>query len=402
MRFLIVLAALALSACGGSGILAPETATPVAAPLQSAPSGWLQLTPQAVELEGRLITPTCSRAPGADPAFRFWVRRGTVESVVVFFDGGGACWDNVTCSLPRLRADARDDNGFYKGELLASDDPNNLGGIFDLDDPRNPVRDWSFVFVPYCTGDVHSGANTAHYINPDTGEPYTIEHRGADNFRVILEWMRQNFDAPEEILVTGSSAGAYGAATHYGRIRDAFPSGRAIMFGDAGQGVTTQDFLELRNGNWKYDLPPAVFGANAQLNADDDIVALLAAHYPQDRFGQYTTAHDITQSGFYALMGAANACRAWTSKMTRDLEERQHASNFRSYLANGQSHTILRTPLFYTERSGGALFAEWFCNNTGRYAARKPRLPELPNATGPLPFLRGVCAPTARKTSLPL
>ena len=37
----------------------------------------------------------------------------------------------------------------------------------------------------------------------------------------------------------------------------------------------------------------------------------------------------------------------------------ERVTNFRSYLADGQSHTILRTPLFYTEQSGGAPFVEW-------------------------------------------
>ena len=160
------------------------------------------------------------------------------------------------------------------------------------------------MFVPYCTGDVHSGSNTAHYTNPDTGEPYTIEHRGADNFRVVLEWMRANFDAPDEILVTGSSAGAYGAATHFARIRDVFPGGRARDAGRRRPRRHDAGFLERRNGNWRYDLPESVFGRDAQLTGDDDIVARLAAHYPHDRFAQYTTAHDVTQSGFYALMGA--------------------------------------------------------------------------------------------------
>ncbi len=97
--------------------------------------------------------------------------------------------------------------------------------------------------MPYCTGDVHSGSNTAHYTDPDTGERYTIEHRGADNFRVVLNWLKDNFAQPGQILVAGSSAGAYGASTHYPRIRAAFPRGRALMFGDAGQGVMTQSFL---------------------------------------------------------------------------------------------------------------------------------------------------------------
>ncbi len=353
MRALIVLAALALSSCGAAG------ATHVADPLPRAASDWVELTLQPIEIDGRTITPTCSHAPGADPAFRFWARRGVSERLVVYFDGGGACWDDTTCAVPRLASASDPNDGFYKAELIASDDPRRMAGVFDLRNPRNPLRDWSFVFVPYCTGDVHSGSNTATYTDPDTGEPYTIEHRGSDNFRVILEWMRANFDAPETILVTGSSAGAFGAATQYARIREVFPAGRAVMLGDAGQGVTTPGFLERRNDNWRYDLPASVFGPNASLTRDDDVVAALAAHFPNDRFAQYTTAHDRTQVAFFALMGRENACRAWTEGMSRDLARRQDAVNFRSYLAAGESHTILRSPLFYTERSGGAPFAEW-------------------------------------------
>lgn len=347
-----LLASIALAACGASG--APE----IARQSQTAPTSWQEISPGPADIEGQTITATCSGAPGADPAYSFWVKRGRSDALVVYFDGGGACWNDQTCSQPRLASNP--ENGFFKAELIASDNPTRLSGIFDLENPRNPVRDWSFVFVPYCTGDVHSGSNTATYTNPATGEDFTIQHRGADNFRVVLEWVRANFDAPAEILVTGSSAGAYGAATHFGRVRDIFPAGRATMLGDAGQGVTTPGFLDQRNGNWRYDLPTSVFGRDAMLTDDDDIIELLAAHYPRDGFAQYTTAHDTTQSGFFALMGVRNACRRWTETMARDLTRRQRAGNFRSYLAAGSTHTILRSPLFYTETSGGAPFSEWF------------------------------------------
>lgn len=353
MRIVPWLAALALMACSAPG------SARVADALPTAPTEWVLLTPEPAVINGRRITPTCSDAPGADPAYQFWARRGAVNRLVIYFDGGGACWDDITCSVPRLAASRGEGDGFYKAELMRGDDPARLSGIFDLDNPRNPVRDWSFVFVPYCTGDVHSGSNSATYTDPDTGEPYTIQHRGADNFRLVLAWLRENFPAPEQILVAGSSAGAYGAATHFARIREAFPNGRAAMLGDAGQGVTTPDFLELRNGNWRYELPLSVFGPRAHLTSDDDVVARLAEHFPNDRFAQYTTAHDRTQSAFYALMGAQNACGGWTERMAQDLMRRQAAPNFRSYLAAGASHTILRSPLFYTEQSGGAPFAEW-------------------------------------------
>jgi hypothetical protein len=346
------LAALALSACTAA------RASTADAPPEMA-SQWIAITPEPTRIDGRMFTATCSQARGTDPAYRFWFHQGTADGLVVFFDGGGACWDDITCAIPRLANDARDDDGFYKAELVITDDPNRFSGIFDLNDARNPVRDWSFVYVPYCTGDVHSGSNTAHYKDPDTGEPYTIEHRGADNFRVILRWMRDHVAHPQQILVAGSSAGAYGASTHYARIREAYPRGRAMMLGDAGQGVMTQEFLDQRSRSWHFDLPRGVLARNAAITEDTDLVGRLAARYPGDRFGQYTTAQDITQSSFYALMGAENACTAWTQRMTTDLLRRQSAPNFRSYLAAGETHSILRTPRFYTEQSGGAPLAGW-------------------------------------------
>jgi hypothetical protein len=345
-----VLAAFALSA---------GTAASAADAPSEARSEWVQVTPAPVRLDGRMFTATCSQARGADPAYRFFFRRGTADGLVIFFDGGGACWDDVTCAIPRLRAAPRDDDGFFKAELIDTDDPNRFSGIFDLDNPRNPVRDWSFVYVPYCTGDVHSGSNTARYTDPDTGESYTIEHRGADNFRVVLEWMKDNFAQPGQLLVAGSSAGAYGASNHYPRIRAAYPRSRAMMIGDAGQGVTTQGFLDQRNQSWRMVLPRGLFQRNDAITPETDVVGRLAARYPRDRFAQYTTAHDVTQASFYALMGVENACNAWAEAMSGALTRRQQAPNFRSYLAAGETHSILRTPRFYTEQSGGAPLAEW-------------------------------------------
>jgi hypothetical protein len=360
MKAWVVLAALALGACSVAGAT-PVSSSPVAgAPAAvAAPGHWVEVTPEPVRINGQEFTATCSQAAGANPAYRFWYRQGAGDGLVVFFDGGGACWDDVTCAVPRLASDARDDDGFYKAELLPTDNPNRFGGIFDLNDARNPVRDWSFIYIPYCTADVHTGSHTARYTNPDTGEPYTIEHRGADNFRAILAWMREHVPQPQRLLVAGSSAGAYGASTHYARIRDAYPRGRAMMLGDAGQGVMTQLFLERRSENWRVDFPRSVIGRRTRVTEDTDVVTRLAARYPNDRFAQYTTAHDITQSSFYALMGGENACTTWTERMTHALAERQAAPNFRSYLAAGASHAILRTPRFYTEQSGGAPLAGW-------------------------------------------
>ncbi len=345
------LAALALAVC---------SARAGADDLAARSPEWVEVAPDAVRIDGELFTPTCSGASETDPTYRFWYRQGRGDGLVVFFDGGGACWDDVTCAVPRRAGDRNDDDGLYKAELLPGDNPNTMQGIFDLSNPRNPVRDWNFVFVPYCTGDVHIGSATAHYTDPDTGAPYAIHHRGGDNFRAVLRWMSAHVSQPARLLVTGSSAGAYGAAAHYPAIRETYPDGEAIMLGDAGQGVSAPGSAVFRNRAWNYQLSPAIFGGEG-----DDAVARLAAHFPRDRFAQYTTSADVTQRAYYALTGGERTCSAWTDAMAAALEQRQQIPNFRSYLAAGQTHTALRRGLFYTEQSGGAAFVDWFADLLG-------------------------------------
>ena len=62
MRRLFWLAALLLSAC------AAWAEPRVAEPLPRTPGGWVELTPAAVEIDGRLTTAECSNAPGANAA----------------------------------------------------------------------------------------------------------------------------------------------------------------------------------------------------------------------------------------------------------------------------------------------------------------------------------------------
>lgn len=329
MKIWHCLAALALASC---------SAHAGADDLATRSPEWVEVSPDLVRIDGELFTPTCSGAPETDPTYRFWYRQGRGDGLVVFFDGGG----------------------LYKAELLPGDNPNTMQGIFDLSNPRNPVRDWSFVFVPYCTGDVHIGSATAHYSDPDTGAPYAIHHRGGANFRAVLRWMNAHVPQPRRLLVTGSSAGAYGAAAHYPAIRETYPDGDAIMLGDAGQGVSAPGSAALRNGAWNYQPSAAIFGGEG-----DDAIARLAAHFPRDRFAQYTTSADITQRAYYALTGGERTCSGWTDAMVAALAQRQQSPNFRSYLAAGQTHTVLRRRLFYTEHSGGAAFVDWFADLLG-------------------------------------
>ena len=74
------------------------------------------------------------------------------KKLLIFLDGGGACFNPLTCSKNR---DHFSEEDFL--ERVASD-PSLL---INRSSDQNQFKDWNLVFVPYATGDVHSGTNSS-------------------------------------------------------------------------------------------------------------------------------------------------------------------------------------------------------------------------------------------------
>src|SRR5262245_32087167 len=154
-------------------------------------AGWNTIKPGGATI--------CAR----DTEFQYFVRPGTVNRVLVEFRGGGACWNELTCSVAgSLFQETADVPTFVQNEAQAV-------GIADHTNASNPFKDWHHVYIPYCTGDVHWGDATRTY--GASTMPFTIQHKGGVNTRAVLDWLYANVPAPEKIFVTGCSAGAYGA-----------------------------------------------------------------------------------------------------------------------------------------------------------------------------------------------
>ncbi|MBW2525486.1 MAG: hypothetical protein JRI23_14970 [Deltaproteobacteria bacterium] len=128
----------------------------------------------------------------------FFARPSSVNRLVLELQGGGGCWSEEACFIrPRAVTTLR-------REPDLADELANVG-IHDKDDPDNPVADWHHVIVSYCTGDLHWGSEDVPYGSR------TFYHRGATNVRAVLQWLGEQVWAPEQILVIGHSAGAYGS-----------------------------------------------------------------------------------------------------------------------------------------------------------------------------------------------
>ncbi|HEY8516915.1 MAG TPA: pectin acetylesterase-family hydrolase [Candidatus Binatia bacterium] len=307
-----------------------------------------------IEYEGRELFPMCMDGS----PYHFWAKRGSVNKLLVYYQGGGACWNQLTCSLPACDTNV-DPNG--------GDNPNFHGsGFANLNDPRNPFRDWHILYVPYCSCDIHFGDAAQDY-------PLHVEHRGYHNARVAEKYARENFPNPEEVFVTGTSAGAYGAFFQAPLLHLAYPNARFYVLADAGNGVITQEFLDEYFPNWNFiaNLPPEIPQLREVLENDEGMpgyTRVVAHYFPESRWAHYTTAFDGGfggQTGFYNIMLNGNdpvaALTWWEGSCAFNERMRAQAiqqasespSNYRYYIGTGSRHGMWGLDKVYEDTTGG-------------------------------------------------
>ncbi|MBW2225212.1 MAG: hypothetical protein JRF54_13550 [Deltaproteobacteria bacterium] len=152
----------------------------------------------------------------------------TSDNIVMYFMGGGGCWDYDSCVGGGARGAANpnglpDDyaNVHIEFELGETSLPINVNQVYPLlnNDPAvSPMADWNKVFVPYCTGDVYSGSITNTYEDPDGIEPDEVfAHVGHTNVVAMTDMLNDMFGAApdKKLFVGGCSAGGAGAIINY-------------------------------------------------------------------------------------------------------------------------------------------------------------------------------------------
>lgn len=149
---------------------------------------------------------------GDGSQYKFWVNYSDVSNnVVVAFEPGGACWDYPSCSGANGIRGAANPDGIPDDHI---DIVPFLVPHFQRDYEDTITRDWNYVYVPYCTGDVHTGNRVAEYAGAD-GEQLEFHHTGHDNTMAVIEHMQQEFERVPKLFVTGCSAGGVGSLVNY-------------------------------------------------------------------------------------------------------------------------------------------------------------------------------------------
>lgn len=159
---------------------------------------------------------------GDGSQYSVFVSRGDPEKVAFDFMGGGACWGFATCFGPSPKA------WIHSIPIVLES-----SGIASLDPEDSPISDFTLVYLPYCTGDVHVGTHTAKY-----GIGFKVHHFGATNVDRMVESLKTSLNLDTEhaksLVVYGYSAGAVGALYHAEKIGKAFPKAtRKVLIADA-------------------------------------------------------------------------------------------------------------------------------------------------------------------------
>ena len=153
-------------------------------------------------------------------------RKGTENKLVILLFGGGVSWNEFMAARPNSVYGNPDKISFYAcgdGGLVA--DLAARIGIHTLSKKEsNPFRNWNMLAIPYTTGDFHCGAGDFPYTALD-GSKQVLHHHGYTNYRAALqETMRHIGHNPEQILVTGFSAGGFGTALLTDDVMRTFPN----------------------------------------------------------------------------------------------------------------------------------------------------------------------------------
>ena len=282
------------------------------------------------------------------------------KNVVVYLEGGGACFNGVTCS----GNPASYNQGTFNAEK------GSLGGIFDRSNDANPLKDWNFVYIPYCTGDVHAGNKTGVNV-PFAGEQQFV---GYANIGLYLQRIVPTFADAERVLLTGVSAGGFGAAANYVQVERAFGCIPVDLLDDSGPPMAQAYVPACLQAQWR-----EMWGFEKTIladcgkdcpNQDDyllDFVKHIAESYGDRTHGLISSTEDETIRTFYGY--GKNDCNvplfdplsgSVFSEGLLDAREKFSAyDNFGTYFLRGTTHTYLRGSSFYNLEINGVKLTDW-------------------------------------------
>lgn len=322
--------------------------------------------------------------------FRVATRAAARSDLMIFLQGGGACWSDFCFAITSAPKD-----------MPATD-------LLRLEE-QNPFADHDLLYVPYCDGSLFAG-DTAIDEDGD-GAPDRL-HRGLANLSAALTAGYDEFPRPSRIVLVGSSGGGYGTILAVFLVRYVYPGVPIVVLNDAGVGVAHPEDPAFVSGLLdEFGARDFVPDDCPDCLADGNVTRLV--RYALDRdpalhVGVLTSEFDFVISHIFLQVPAADF-RANVLAATDEIRA-AHPDRYRRFLFPGDAHTAtlgslgafvgadvanveipqealdnlssIRLESIHTVTARGMLLAPWM---TALAAGDLDGAPDLVSDPGPLP-----------------
>lgn len=318
-----------------------------AAPIEASPDTWTW-----IEVEGTHC------GDGSETGFAINPHEGA-KTLFLYLEGGGGCWDYLTCEgliQTSFHLDGYDESTFNGLIAEAYKDM----WFFDRDSDTNPLADAHHVFIPYCTGDGHAGDAVRELQGLLPWNSGTFHFKGKSNLVADLAHIVPSFPEVERVVLSGASAGGFGAGLNWPLVGQAFgPGVRVDLIDDSGPPIEPNagiwpTWIE----TWNVVLPEACTGCDGNIAAVVDYFREEMLHQGQLALLSYT--RDAIISTFFQLSPFVFEERLYGLLEVLDQEPAAHY-----FAIDGAGHTLTILGTQGIESTGGVKLTDWLIDFLG-------------------------------------
>lgn len=281
-------------------------------------------------------------ADGSATGFAITYRKGA-KDLLIYLDGGGACWSQGTCS--KGTASHLSAYGKYEGPYSGSGNPMNVG-LGDISNAKSPFASgFNMVRVPYCTGDVFIGNKVQNYGT--AAVPYKIRHVGYKNLELILAEVQKRIPTAERLVFYGVSAGGLGVSWNVHQVAKSYPTSEVFVINDGGAlfrppQADTKKLKEVYEA-WDAESNSPVTSYSSASTLVADVVSYHQTNYPKVRYGYMSTYNDLVMTGFAGLLKASKIPTAVRNTMIALADGEFAASGeYQVFYKSGTEHVFFK------------------------------------------------------------
>jgi len=283
----------------------------------------------------------------------------TSTDLLVFLQGGGACWSYLTCGGSAPLVDKLAATGpFGPAEFARDVYARYPASWIRRENLPATLRDATVVFVPYCTGDVHGGNQVTTYQPPAGGavsDAITWHHVGYANVLAFLRRLGPTFPRPSRLVVAGSSAGGFGTLATYPAFRATWPNAKAYLVDDSGPPLIGDAIPSSTRAGWyaSWNLGASLdpFCPACRNDLSQGLREILR-RWPSDRVALVSHLQDLVIRTFFSTLIPGRSPVFGpipAAQFERDLRQLEAtvlapSPNGRSFFTAGDAHPTLDDP----------------------------------------------------------